>query len=215
MTPTSEAVATIAPRLTTPRSAGVAGVLFAVLFGSALLVMRESVSLSASGLAEGFSEGLRTSASLAALYLIPFAGIAFLWFIGVVRDRVGEHEDRFFATVFLGAGLLFIAMMFGASSIIAAMLTLERPTPATADLARSIARAMLYIYGARSAGVFTLVTSTIILRTGVAPRWIALLGFATGLTLLLSVQYFDLIILLFPSWVAILSILVLIHARKT
>lgn len=215
MTQTSDPVEAIAPRLTTPRAAGIAGVVFAVLFGSALLVMRESVSLSAAGLSEGFSAGLRGNSSLAALYLMPFSGIAFLWFIGVVRDHIGEHEDRFFATVFLGAGLLFIAMMFGASSIIAAMLTLERPTPATADLARSIARAMLYVYGARSAGVFTMVTSTIILRTDAAPRWIAILGFATGLTLLLSVQYFDLIILMFPAWVAVLSVLILIHARRT
>jgi hypothetical protein len=35
------------------------------------------------------------------LNLIPFAGIAFLWFIGVIRDRIGAHEDRFFATVLL------------------------------------------------------------------------------------------------------------------
>jgi hypothetical protein len=32
------------------------------------------------------------------LNLVPFAGIAFLWFIGVLRDRLGEREDRFFAT---------------------------------------------------------------------------------------------------------------------
>jgi hypothetical protein len=42
-----------------------------------------------------------------ALYLVPFAGIAFLWFIGVLRDRLGELEDRFFATVFFGSGLLY------------------------------------------------------------------------------------------------------------
>ena len=46
------------------------------------------------------------------LYLVPFAGIAFLWFIGVVRDRIGEREDKFFATVFFGSGLLFVAMLF-------------------------------------------------------------------------------------------------------
>jgi hypothetical protein len=37
---------------------------------------------------------------------VPFAGIAFLWFIGMLRDRLGEFEDRFFATVFFGSGLL-------------------------------------------------------------------------------------------------------------
>ena len=51
--------------------------------------------------------------------LIPFAGIAFLWFIGVLRDRIGEREDRFFATVFLGSGLLFVAMLFVAAAIAA------------------------------------------------------------------------------------------------
>jgi hypothetical protein len=52
-----------------------------------------------------------------ALNLVPFAGIAFLWFIGVLRDRIGEREDRFFATVFLGSGLLFVAMIFAAAAI--------------------------------------------------------------------------------------------------
>ena len=52
-----------------------------------------------------------------ALNLVPFAGIAFLWFIGVLRDRIGEREDRFFATVFLGSGLLFVAMIFVAAGI--------------------------------------------------------------------------------------------------
>jgi len=47
---------------------------------------------------------------------LPFAGIAFLWFIGVLRDRLGELEDRFFATVFLGSGLLFLAMLFASCS---------------------------------------------------------------------------------------------------
>jgi hypothetical protein len=35
-----------------------------------------------------------------------------LWFIGVLRDRLGQLEDRFFATVFFGSGLLFLAMLF-------------------------------------------------------------------------------------------------------
>jgi hypothetical protein len=49
--------------------------------------------------------------------MLPFAGIAFLWFIAVMRDRLGELEDRFFTTVFLGSGLLFIAMIFTAVAI--------------------------------------------------------------------------------------------------
>ncbi len=47
-----------------------------------------------------------------ALSLIPYAGIAFLWFIGVIRDLLGDQEDRLFSTVFLGSGLLFLALTF-------------------------------------------------------------------------------------------------------
>jgi hypothetical protein len=51
------------------------------------------------------------------LNLVPFVGFAFLWFIGVLRDRLGEFEDRFFSTVFLGSGLLFLAMLFASAAL--------------------------------------------------------------------------------------------------
>ena len=49
--------------------------------------------------------------------LMPFAGIAFLWFIGVVRDGFGRYEDKFFSSVFMGSGLLFLAMTFVSSAV--------------------------------------------------------------------------------------------------
>jgi len=48
---------------------------------------------------------------------VPFAGIAFLSFIGILRDRLGQLEDRFFTTVFLGSGLLFAAMRFASGAV--------------------------------------------------------------------------------------------------
>ena len=51
------------------------------------------------------------------MYLAPFAGIMFLWFVAVVRDQIGEREDRFFATVFFGSGLLFVALLFAAAAV--------------------------------------------------------------------------------------------------
>lgn len=200
--------------LSTPRAAGIAGIVFAVLFTTALVLMRGSVSLSAQRLADGFGGWLHGSATLVTSYLVPFAGVAFLWFVGVVRDRVGEREDRFFATVFLGSGLLFVAMVFASAGVIAAMLMVPRLLPASAELGRALARALLYIYAARSAGVFTLVTSTIVLRTRAVAAWVGMLGFVVGLVLLLSVQYFDLVILAFPAWVALLSTMILLHQRQ-
>ena len=52
-----------------------------------------------------------------ALNLVPFTGIAFLWSMAVLANRVGLREDRFFATVFLGSGLLFVAMLFAAVAV--------------------------------------------------------------------------------------------------
>ena len=51
------------------------------------------------------------------MYLAPFAGIMFLWFIAVVRDQIAQREDRFFATVFFGSGLLFVALLFAAAAV--------------------------------------------------------------------------------------------------
>ena len=91
-------------RLTTPRAAAIAGILFAVLLIISMVLIRISIPadpMEAGALLE--QEARRVSL---ALNLVPFAGIAFLWFIGVLRDRIGDHEDRFFATVFLGSGPL-------------------------------------------------------------------------------------------------------------
>ena len=68
------------------------------------------------------ASGNTTTISLA-LTLLLFAGIAFLWFVGVVRSRLGDLEDQFFSTVFFGCGLLFLAMIFASAAIAGGMLT--------------------------------------------------------------------------------------------
>ena len=88
-------------RLRTPRAAAIAGILFSILLGLIFGLLR--ISLPADPLDTG--EWLATSTRTVglAINLVPFAGVAFLWFIGVLRDRLGAEEDRFFATVFLHA----------------------------------------------------------------------------------------------------------------
>ena len=155
--------------LTTPRAAGVAGIIFALLFFAALALLGEVVGV---GLAtETVMDNLNGPASdlgLIGLYLVPFAGIAFLWFIAVVRDRIGAHEDRFFATAFLGSGLLFVAMLFGAAAVLGGLIAgnsfgTAAPTDiATVGFARSVGYSFLFVYSAKVAGVFMLATSTIV-----------------------------------------------------
>jgi hypothetical protein len=203
------------PLLTTPRSAAVAGIVFALLLTLALVLIRLSVP--SDGVLDGswFTDpGKRASLGLA-INLVPFAGIAFLWFVGVIRDRIGQHEDRFFATVLLGSGLLFVAMLFAASAV-AAGLRLEATaggaTSSATDAWRiqaRIASLLLSVYAMRMAAVFTISVATVALRTNVIPKWLAVSGYASACLLLVSFGVSPWVQLLFPLWILILSIHIL------
>jgi len=203
----------IRARLKTPRAAAIAGILFSVLLIAVLLLFRLSVR------ADPLEAGawLKTSSKTIALALnlVPFAGIAFLWFIGVLRDRLGELEDRFFATVFFGSGLLFLAMFasaaLGGGIIIAyAAKPTELLSSPTFTFARAATYEVMNLYAVKMAAVFMISTCTLAIRTGVFARWIAFLGYAFALFLLLSGRYIEWILMLFPMWVLLISIYILI-----
>jgi MFS family permease len=146
-----------------------------------------------------------------ALNLMPFAGIAFLWFIGVLRDRLGEQEDQFFATVFFGSGLLFLAMLFTAAAIVGTILIGFALQPeqligsATFHFARAAAYSLVNVYMIKMASVFMITTSTVAIYTGIAPRWLAVLGFGLALILLFGSFYISWSFLVFPVWVLLIS----------
>lgn len=150
-----------------------------------------------------------------ALNLLPFAGISFLWFIAVVRNRLGALEDRFFATVFLGSGLLYIAMIFTSAALAGGLIRvlINAPEIFTQPGAYAVGRAQIFqtmnVYGIKMAGVFMFSTSTILLRTSVASRWIAFLGYGLGAVLLLSIGIIRWIPLVFPVWVLLISVAIL------
>ena len=89
-------------RLRAPRAAAIAGILFSILLIISILLLRLSVP--ADPLEAGAWLQNRASTVVLALNLVPFAGVAFLWFIGVLRDRLGEREDRFLPRFFSAAG---------------------------------------------------------------------------------------------------------------
>lgn len=207
--------------LTTPRAAGVAGIIFALLFFVALILLGKvvGVGLDTETVMDNLSDDSSSTLGLIGLYLVPFAGIAFLWFIAVVRDRIGTHEDRFFATAFLGSGLLFVAMLFAAAAVLGGLIagnSLGTAAPTdieTVGFARSVGYSFLFIYSAKVAGVFVLATSTIIRRSG-WPRWAALSGFIVAVVLILSVTFFEPIVMLLPAWVAVISVYVLVTGGR-
>ena len=193
------------------RSAAIAGIVFAVLLLTGLTMMR--IALSEGSLQELQTDAQRRSLIQLSLHLVPFAGIAFLWFIGVVREQLGNVEDRLFSTVFMGSGLLFLAMLFiGAVNATSLLTMLSEPSP-NADLftfGRSNAQTLISVYAMRMAAVFTLSVSTVGIRTSAVPRWVSVLGYLVALTLLVAAGEHKWFQLLFPSWVLLVSIVILL-----
>jgi hypothetical protein len=204
-------------RLETPRAAGVAGLVFAALFGVSIVLVRSHPDggSAPAEITDFYQHGSGGWFALVGLYLVPFAGIAFLWFIAVIRNLIGDREDRFFSTVFLGSGLLFVAMLFVAAGagggLVAAVRIQDEPVPSpeAVGLVRSLSFAFLFIYAVRMAAVFMIVVSTIGMRLGIFPRWLVLAGYIAALVLLLNVSYLELLILVFPAWVAAVSVVIL------
>lgn len=199
--------------LTTPRAAALAGVLFAVLFGAAIILIRSS-------LPEGVQPGSRWIDSGSdkiklASELMPFAGICFLWFIGVVRANLGRFEDKFFATVTLGSGLLFLAMMFAASAVGVGLVESRHyavgGTGEVGIFGQMLLLNLSKTYALRMAAVFMMSLATIWLRTGLMPRWLVVVSYLAALTLIIGGDTTMWLTLAFPVWVLIVSGLFLVR----
>jgi hypothetical protein len=201
-----------------PESAAVAGLVFAVILGAALALLHGAAPGQVADTETWVSDESRRSAINLALTLLPFAGIAFLWFIAVVRTHLGAHDDRFFETVFLGSGLIFVASMFTAAAALKAVLMLDAagqpPTPDTTAFAWTFASAVLGVFGAKMAAVFMFAAATAGVRASSLPRWLGILGYITGLTLLVIPPLPNLVQFLFPLWVALVSLLILVRRNR-
>ena len=157
---------------------------------------------------------------MVALNLLPFAAIAFLWFIGVVRDRIGEGEDRLFATVFLGSGLLFVAMMLSAAAVAGGLLftaddnAIAASQPAIWAFGRRITNTLMNVYAMRMAAVFIMATTTLAVRLRLIPRWLAVVGYLTRGRAAPDRRGRPWLELLFPAWVFVFSVHILIVTMR-
>jgi hypothetical protein len=194
--------------LSTPRAAAAAGVMFALLFGTALVLIRLALPEAEEPGAQWVQSG-STNLKIAAS-IMPFAGIAFLWFVGVVRDGLGQYEDKFFSTVLIGSGLLFLAMMFVAAGVGAG---LERGhatgDPGVATFGQMVLLTVSKTYALRMAAVFMISLATIWLKTGLMPRWLVALSYLAAVGLLIASDITMWLVLAFPVWVLVVSVLLL------
>jgi hypothetical protein len=199
--------------LVPPRGAAISGVIFSVLTIVGLGLVRYAVPADLKVPGVWLEEPGHRAAVRFALNLVPFAGIAFLWFVGVLRNLLGTNEDKFFATVFFGSGLLFIGVTFVAAAMSSALLeSVAKGTVSgeTYYFGRAASDALLNLFAMKMAGVFTFSTCVIGLRTAIFPRWLAFAGYACGLTMILLIANWRWITLLFPAWMLLLSTQILV-----
>jgi len=207
---------TQAQLLRAPAATAISGLLFFGLFLAASLLIHKGFggtpveALRAKGL-----DDVSISAIRASLYLLPFVVITFLWFMGVTRTQLGRHEDQLFATVFIGSGLLTMAMLLIGTGLATALAAkgsgaTELTGPAREVLARMI-WVFWYVLAPKMGGCFILVTTTMLYRVKFLPKWLALVSVLVGYATLLAVTRFSWSLYALPSWVAAISVLVLVR----
>jgi hypothetical protein len=205
--------------LRTPKAAAFAGIGYAVLQITSYWLMQSAIPAEALSEEELFQFAKNLNLALG---LIPFAGIAFLWFLGVLRDRLGYMEDQFFSSLFFGSGLLYLAMTFVSAAVTGGLLTVYAVDPSLLFDGAILAfgRAIIYkfnnVYAIRMAGMFMMVLGAIWVRTGLMPRFLAILTYLTALSLIIGISFYPWTTLFFPVWVFIISgyILVLNYRYK-
>lgn len=205
--------------LRTPKAAAIAGLIFSFLATMTFAILRLSVSVGP----DEPGEWLAGRATLVAwsMELVPFAGLAFLWFIGVLRDRLGDREDRFVATVFLGSGLLFLSGLFALAALTSGIVAAWRTDASalidstTYHFARAAAYNVVNEYMMKMAMVFIITASTLAISTRIAPTWLALAGYGAAIILAFGGSVSDWSFLAFPAWVALISTYFLIETFRS
>ncbi|KXF52350.1 hypothetical protein AXA44_10630 [Rhodococcus sp. SC4] len=196
-------------QLRTPRSAAVAGIVFGALFATSIVLLVTAMpSTAATPWVRGGSK------ITTALFLAPIAGIAFLWFVGVLRDQFGNLEDRFFSTVFLGSGLLFLAMTFVSMALAGALLAVSRHSSDVVEtdivfFGREVMLHINNVYSVRMAAVFMISLATMWLRTRLMPKPLVIGTYLLAVVLLVVVSFSFWVALVFPAWVLVVSAYIL------
>ena len=199
-------------------SAAIAGVAYSVLTVSALVLLRRfpDLDLSDEDLTAWFDQQGHQAELIFGLNLAAVGSIAFLWFVAVIRRRLGDREDQFFATVFLGSAIVSVAIWLVGAALLAAPAAAllvddaASVTSGTASLTTGFASALMLIVGPRVQAVFLFSSATLIRRTDRLPNWLAYLGYATGVILFTVPLVSDPVGVGLPLWVLIVSVRMLV-----
>lgn len=199
-------------------SAAIAGVLYSILAVAALVLLQTFPDSFADieGLNAWFSDSQNRLGLIVGVNLAAISAIAFLWFVAVIRRRMGDREDRFISSVFLGSGILYIAIwLVAAASVSAFAFAFQRFEEASVDSSTvtflvGFAEGLILVVAPRLQGAFVLSTSTLILRTEMLPKWLAYFGYIVGFVMLIIPMVWEPTGLAFPLWVLIISVTLLV-----
>jgi hypothetical protein len=200
------------------------GIAHAVLFLLAFWLLESTPAGRATDaeITEFYATDARRRLTIVGLYIMPFAGIAFVWFSVLLRMWISHstrRENILLSNIQLVSGILYVALFSAAAATSSA--TAAGVEFAGASVEPSVARqlplygsTLLLVFAMRMAAMFVMTTSNIGRISGVLPGWFSVLGFAVGLFLLLSATLSAALVLAFPTWLLILCVLLLRRALR-
>jgi len=210
-------------KVRSPRSAALAGILYSLLMITSMILLRTGAIVDPAEIGSDWLDA-RSAEAPVILVLIPFAGIAFLWFTGVMRDLLGDLEDKFFATVFLGSGIILVVMMFVWAAAYGAMFgTYQAVAGSLTDFdvfiyATAFTNEIIGNYFLRMAAVYMLSIGSLWTRTKAVSRWLSIVTYIVALAFLFFAGGLRWTRFIFPTWVLLVSIYILIlnyrHTRE-
>ena len=206
------------------RLSSITGIIFAGLLVAAIVLVHSAPNLKASD-AEftAFYASSNTALVTVGLYLIPFAGIAFLWHMNTVRLLVRTCTPKPSAIpdgLQLMAGILFVALLFAGTAAAGAIALLKDlgggPLPSM-DVSRgllAVGYGMVFVYSVRGAGMYALTTTTLLANAKILPKWLAVVGYLLAAFLLISTTMNPVVMMLLPAWAILVNVVIFVRARN-
>ena len=198
-----------------PRAAALAGIVYSILMGIGMILTYSLTRIAPDEITQEWLQNWSDTALLV-IALVPYAGIAFLWFTGVVRDQLSYQEGRFFATLFFGSGVIQVVLLFIWSAIFGAIIG-TRNLVAAGSVGNDVhifgfvlMNEIIGNYALRMAGIYMTAIGALWGRTGSMPRWLIIITYVLAIGFLFAADRFRESRFIFPAWVLIVSIVILV-----
>ena len=202
-------------KVRSPRSAAFAGIGYSILMITGMFLLASIASVRLEEITPELLESWSRKASLI-IIMVPFAGISFLWFTGVIRELLGEMEDRFFATIFYGSGIIQVVLLFIWGAIFGAVMV-ARAMTATGLIDNGIyifsfalMNEIIGNYALRMAGVYMTAINSLWSKTNLMPRWLTITTYVLAFGFLIAAERFREARFIFPIWVFVVSVYILV-----